>query len=50
MLEFPLIASQYGQHSSQTQAVLDDKVVCLTEGGTYTLHHLGWLESLGSLE
>jgi hypothetical protein len=25
-------------------------VVCLTEGGPYTLHHLGWLESLGSLE
>lgn len=30
--------------------MFEDKVVCLTEGGAYSLHHLGWLESLGSLE
>lgn len=50
MLEFPLLKSLHGQHSSQTQAVDDDKVICLTEGGVYQLHHLGWLESLGNLE
>lgn len=50
MLDHPLLNSLHGQFSSQTQAVHEDRIVCITEGGTYSLHHLGWLESLGSLE
>lgn len=45
----PLIRSKYGSHASQTCTVLQDKIICLTQGGFFKMHHLHWLESLGNM-
>lgn len=51
VLEQPFLESMYGLPGSQTCAVHNDRVLCLTkEGAFYSMHHLHWLESLGNLE
>jgi hypothetical protein len=30
--------------------VYQDRVICLTTGGIFIMHHLNWLESLGDTE
>lgn len=50
VLEKPFLESLHGLAASQTICIKNDRIVCLTTGGFYRMHHLHWLESLGNLE
>jgi len=50
VLASKLQASIYSYPASQTVSCLNDKVVCLTKDGLFSMHHLHWLESLGNVE